>query len=98
MGHNRDLGYVKAFGKHLKKLRLAKRLSQEELSYKCGFPLSQIGRFERGDRSPTPNTIKFLAQGLSESQGAKASVVAGNSAHSFVEEAIQFPCIQNLDI
>ena len=66
MGHNRDLGYVKAFGKHLKKLRLAKSLSQEELSYKCVIPTSQIGRFERGERSPTLSTIKVLAQGLGE--------------------------------
>jgi len=66
MGHNRDLGYVKAFGKHLKKLGLAKSLSQEELSYKCGFALSQTGQFERGERNPTLNTIKILAEGLDE--------------------------------
>lgn len=66
MGHNRDLGYVKAFGKNLKKLRLAKSLSQEELSYKCVIPTSQIGRFERGERSPTLNTIRILAEGLGE--------------------------------
>ena len=66
MGQNRDLGYVKSFGKHLKKLRLAKGLTQEDLSYKCGFPLSQIGRFERGERSPTLNTIRILAEGLGE--------------------------------
>lgn len=66
MGHNRDLGYVKAFGKHLKKLGLAKSLSQEELSYKCGFALSQTGQFERGERNPTLNTIKILARGLDE--------------------------------
>lgn len=66
MGHNRDLEYVKAFGKHLKKLRLAKSLSQEELSYKCVIPTSQIGRFERGERSPTLNTLRILAEGLGE--------------------------------
>ncbi len=66
MGHNRDLGYVKAFGKHLRKLRKDKNLSQEELSYKCVIPTSQIGRFERGERSPTLNTIRILAEGLDE--------------------------------
>lgn len=66
MGHNRDLGYVKAFGRHLKRLRLAKKLSQEELSYKCVIPTSQIGRIERGERSPTLNTIRLLAEGLGE--------------------------------
>lgn len=66
MGHNRDLGYVKAFGRHLKKLRTDKGLSQEELSYKCVIPTSQIGRFERGERSPTLSTIRILADGLGE--------------------------------
>lgn len=66
MGHNRDLRYVKAFGRHLKKLRLTKQLSQEELSFKCVIPTSQIGRIERGERSPTLNTIRLLAEGLGE--------------------------------
>jgi transcriptional regulator with XRE-family HTH domain len=50
----------------LRKLRLAKSLSQEELSFKCVIPTSQIGRFERGERSPTLNTIRVLAEGLGE--------------------------------
>lgn len=66
MGHNRDIGHVRAFGKHLKKLRLAKNLSQEDLSFQCVIPQSQIGRFERGERSPTLSTILVLAQGLVE--------------------------------
>ncbi len=66
MGHNRDLGYVKAFGKHLRKLRLEKKLSQEELSYRGVIPTSQVARFERGERSPTLSTIKLLAEGLGE--------------------------------
>ena len=66
MGHNRDIRYIKAFGKHLKKLRLSKNLTQEDLSFRCVIPQSQIGRFERGERSPTLSTIKVLAQGLGE--------------------------------
>jgi transcriptional regulator with XRE-family HTH domain len=64
MGGNRNSKYIKAFGEHLRKLRLSKKLSQEELAYKCGTTLSQIGRFERGVRSPTLSTILTLSQGL----------------------------------
>ena len=66
MGHNRDIGYIKAFGRHLRKLRLAKKLSQEELSLECMIPQSQIGRFERGERGPTIDTVRILAEGLGE--------------------------------
>lgn len=64
MGHNRDESYIKAFGDNLKKLRLSKNLSQEDLSHLCEIPLSQVGRFERGVRSPTLSTILVLARGL----------------------------------
>ena len=64
MGHNRDQKFINAFGENLKKLRLGKKLSQEELALRCEIPLSQIGRFERGVRSPTLSTILVLARGL----------------------------------
>ncbi len=64
MGHNRDTGYILAFGTNLKKIRTAKNLTQEELAHRCDLPLSQIGRFERGVRSPTLSTILILARGL----------------------------------
>jgi len=64
MGENRNQKYITTFGTHLKELRLAKKLSQEELAYRCGLPLSQIGRIERGERSPTLSTILLLANGL----------------------------------
>lgn len=65
MGDNRNEKYIKAFGEHLRSLRLAKKLSQEDLADKCGTTLSQIGRFERGERSPTLSTLLLLAKGLS---------------------------------
>lgn len=64
MGHNRDLKYIAAFGENLRKLRLSKKLAQEELAYRCELPLSQIGRIERGVRAPTLSTILILAKGL----------------------------------
>jgi len=64
MGINRNERYIRVFGEHLKKLRTSKNLTQEELSYRCGLPLSQVGRIERGVRSPTLSTILILAEGL----------------------------------
>ena len=64
MGHNRNQEYIIAFGKHLRNLRESKRLTQDELADKCEIPLSQVGRMERGTRSPTLSTILILAKGL----------------------------------
>jgi transcriptional regulator with XRE-family HTH domain len=64
VGENRNVKYIKAFGENLRRLRLAKKLSQEELAFRCGTTLSQIGRFERGVRSPTLSTIFILSKGL----------------------------------
>jgi transcriptional regulator with XRE-family HTH domain len=64
MGETRNSRYIKAFGKHLRDLRLSKKLSQEELAGRSGLAISQIGRFERGERSPTLSTILVLSKGL----------------------------------
>jgi transcriptional regulator with XRE-family HTH domain len=64
MGHNRNQDYINAFGKHLRVLRELKKLTQEDLAAKCDIPLSQVGRMERGVRSPTLSTILILAEGL----------------------------------
>ena len=60
----RNQDYIEAFGRHLKSLRENVGLSQEELANRSGLAFSQIGRFERGVRSPTLSTIKALADGL----------------------------------
>ncbi|HAD11368.1 MAG TPA: transcriptional regulator [Saprospirales bacterium] len=39
---------LKAFGKHLRTLRKARGLSQEQLAWKADSELSQISRMERG--------------------------------------------------
>ncbi len=66
MGHNRDTVFLKALGKNLRRLRLERNLSQEALSLQCMIPQSQIGRIERGERDPSANTIRVLAEGLGE--------------------------------
>ncbi|MBR0076976.1 MAG: helix-turn-helix transcriptional regulator [Bacteroidales bacterium] len=39
-------------------------ISQEELAYKCGLHRTYIGAIERGEKSPTLNTIEKIAKGL----------------------------------
>lgn len=64
MRRTRNQDYVKAFGKHLKKLRLSKELTQEELCYRSGLQLSHLGRIERGERTLTLPTLYVLATAL----------------------------------
>jgi transcriptional regulator with XRE-family HTH domain len=61
---NRNDDYLKALGKHIRKIRTQKELSQEELSDKIGTSPSQIGRIERGVINPTVSTLKVLAEAL----------------------------------
>jgi transcriptional regulator with XRE-family HTH domain len=52
------------FGKKVAKMRKQQNLSQEELAYKCGVHRTYIGSIERGEKSPTLNTIEKIAKGL----------------------------------
>jgi len=54
-----------SFGKHLKKMREGKGMSQEELANLAEVSLPQITRIERGVINPTICTIKSLSKGLS---------------------------------
>ncbi|MEO5602514.1 MAG: helix-turn-helix transcriptional regulator [Cyclobacteriaceae bacterium] len=66
MRRPRNQDYIKAFGKHLKKLRESKDLTQEELCYRSGLQLSHLGRIERGERTLTIPTLYLLAIALDE--------------------------------
>ena len=54
----------KLFGKHVSQLRKECNLSQEELADRCGVHRTYIGALERGEKSPTLNTIEKIAIGL----------------------------------
>lgn len=60
--NNRDNKYLKEFGKHLKKLRLERSISQEALAKAAGMGRNQIWLIERGEVNPTLNTLKKLAK------------------------------------
>ncbi len=59
---NNDIN--KIFGQRVSTLRKQLQISQEELAYKCGFHRTYIGSIERGEKSPTLNTIEKIAKGL----------------------------------
>lgn len=61
---NRDEKIIKEFGKHLRKVRLEKELSQEELNFRTGLSKNMVGMIERGEVNPTLTTIVALSIGL----------------------------------
>jgi transcriptional regulator with XRE-family HTH domain len=60
----RDENILIAFGKVLKKTRVEKGFTQEELAYQSGMSLSQIARIETGKINPTLCTIVLIAKTL----------------------------------
>ena len=64
MNNLRDEIFLKNFGINLKKIRISKDFTQEELSLSSDVSLAQITRLERGIVNPTICTLKCLAKGL----------------------------------
>ena len=52
------------FGKRVAELRKLQGISQEELAFRCDVHRTYIGSIERGEKSPTLNTIEKFAKGL----------------------------------
>lgn len=48
MNQAREVSYLKALGKQLKKLRKEQGFTQQQLAFESGLELSQISRIERG--------------------------------------------------
>lgn len=53
-----------AFGKRVSELRKKAGYSQEEFAFKCDVDRTYIGTIERGEKSPTLNTIAKIANAL----------------------------------
>lgn len=64
MVYYRDKIFLKKFGRNLKKMRLEKGLSQEDLSYEGDLDISQIGRIERGEVNTSLCVIQRIAKAL----------------------------------
>jgi len=70
----RDINFLEAFGKELRRLRHTKNLSQEALADLADLSTSQIGRIERGKINPSICTLKKIAEAL----GVKMSEMFDN--------------------
>ena len=53
-----------AFGKRVAVLRKNAGFSQEQFAFKCSVDRTYIGTIERGEKSPTLNTIVKIANAL----------------------------------
>ena len=53
-----------AFGKRVAELRKQAGYSQEQFAFKCEVDRTYIGTIERGEKSPTLNTIEKIANAL----------------------------------
>ena len=60
----RNQEIITAFGMHIRKLRMAKGLSQEGLAGLAGIEKTQIGRIENGQVNTTISTIYALSEAL----------------------------------
>jgi len=54
----------KKFGEKIRKLRVAKGLSQEELAFRAGIHRNYLGGIERGERNPALDNIAAIAKAL----------------------------------
>lgn len=59
-----DKKFLKALGKRLRELRLAKGMTQEDLGFKCDNSGKQIGRIERGEFNVTSCMLYKVAKAL----------------------------------
>ena len=53
-----------AFGKRVARLRKEAGFSQEQFAFKCEVDRTYIGTIERGEKSPTLNTIEKISNAL----------------------------------
>ena len=53
-----------AFGRRVAELRKSAGFSQEQFAFKCDVDRTYIGTIERGEKSPTLNTIAKIASAL----------------------------------
>lgn len=54
----------KTFGQRVAELRKKAGYSQEKFAFQCNIDRTYIGTIERGEKSPTLNTIQKIAQAL----------------------------------
>ncbi|MBQ9399901.1 MAG: helix-turn-helix transcriptional regulator [Bacteroidales bacterium] len=74
------------FGARIAELRKQLNISQEELAERCGVHRTYIGSIERGEKSPTLNTIEKFARGLNVSLLELFSFTLSESNSNSIDE------------
>lgn len=64
MDHPVVAEYARAVGEAIRRIREEKGLSQEELANRAGIHRTYVGGVERGERNPTVESLKKIADGL----------------------------------
>lgn len=59
-----DIAHRRLFGDAIRRVRLARGLSQEELAHKSGMDRSYMGRIERGEQALSIDKIWHVADAL----------------------------------
>jgi transcriptional regulator with XRE-family HTH domain len=59
----------KTFGETVRSERVARKLTQEKLAEKADLSLNFVGTVERGEQSPTLESVVQLANGLGVTAG-----------------------------
>lgn len=64
MNYNFNSEYCKAFGQHLRKLRLEREIGMRQFAMMADMEYSHLSKIERGITNPTVSTLLLLAETL----------------------------------
>ncbi len=64
MQNVKDKKFLNVLGQHIRELRLAKHLTQEDLGFLVGNSGKQIGRIERGENNVTSCMLYSISKAL----------------------------------
>lgn len=80
---------VQEFGNKIKKLRLDKSISQEQLSFLTGFHRTYIGMIERGERNISLTNMAVFARVFEMNLSELLDFTTINSNHSYINYEIK---------
>ncbi len=88
-------GHGPSFGSHLRRLREAAGLTQEELAERARLTRNAVSALERGERlRPYPHTVRALADALNLSDAERAALVAAVPRRPTEPAAPQAPIVE----
>ena len=59
-----DEEFIKKIGENINSIRKSKKLSQQELAFRCNIEKSNLIRIEMGRTNPTSLTLKNISESL----------------------------------